>query len=73
MKRFVGEELILGIIGAVLTLVVVALTGAGAGATYLIAFGFLALLGGIRFRSELEELWAARLKRLSRRFRLVRR
>jgi hypothetical protein len=55
MRRFVGEELVLGVIGAVLTLVVVLLTGASAGATYLIAFGFLALIGGIRMRPEWEE------------------
>jgi hypothetical protein len=55
MRRFVGEELMLGTVGAVLTLIVVALTGASAGATYLIAFGFLALLGGIRMRPEWEE------------------
>lgn len=52
MRRFVGEELVLGVVGAVLTLIVVALTGASAGATYLIAFGFLALLGGIGMRPE---------------------
>jgi hypothetical protein len=54
MRRFVGEELVLGTVGAVLTLVVVALTGASAGATYLIAFGFLALLGGIGMRPDWE-------------------
>ena len=50
MRRFVGEEFVLGVIGAVLTFIVVVLTGASAGATYLIAFGFLVILAVVRMR-----------------------
>jgi hypothetical protein len=44
MKRIVGSVWAAGSIVAVLTLAVVAATGADAGATYLIAIGFGAIL-----------------------------
>lgn len=43
MKRFVGEDFGLVATLTVATVAVVAVTGAGAGATYLISFGFLAI------------------------------
>lgn len=66
MRRFVGEELVLGVIGAVLTLIVVLLTGASAGATYLIAFGFLVILAVVRMRPELEKTRREKRQRSTR-------
>lgn len=59
MKRIVGSDWGLSMAAAVLTLLVVAMTGAGAGATYLIAFGFLAIVIGIRLGPERIRLWRA--------------
>jgi len=66
MRHFVGEELVLGVIGAVLTLIVVLLTGASAGATYLIAFGFLVILAVVRMRPELEKTRREKRQRSAR-------
>jgi hypothetical protein len=51
MKRVVYDW-VLPLAAAALTLAVVAITGGGAGATYLIAFGFGAILMGIRLGPE---------------------
>lgn len=59
MKRFVEKDWPLSIVGAILTLVVVALTGADAGATYLIAIGFLAIILCIRMGPDRVRLWRA--------------
>lgn len=57
MKHVVGSPLAPSVAGALATLAVVAATGAGAGATYLIAIGFLAIVIGLRFGPESVRRW----------------
>lgn len=67
MKRIVGNDWALSLALAALTLAVVAITGAGAGATYLIAFGFLAIVIGICLGPERIRQWRAEREASSRR------
>ena len=48
MKRFVGNDLYAVPVITVLTLTIVALTGTGAGGTYVVSFALLAILIGWR-------------------------
>lgn len=73
MKRIVGKDWSLALVAAAVITIIVAVTGAGAGATYLITFGVMAIFGVILGRDELEELWGEKLRRLLQRARLVRR
>jgi len=57
MKRFDYSDFGTGAVVAMLTLAVVAVTGASAGATYLIAIGFLALAIAVRLGPERVQLW----------------
>lgn len=67
MKRIVRSDTFISIMTGVLAAAVVAATGADAGATYLIAFGFLAILIGIRLGPERVRLWRAEREASSRR------
>jgi hypothetical protein len=57
MKRFNYSDYATGAVIATLTLAVVAITDASAGATYLIAVGFLALAIAVRLGPERVQLW----------------
>lgn len=57
MKRFDYSDYVTGAVVATLTLAVVAVTDASAGATYLIAIGFLALAIAVRLGPERVQLW----------------
>lgn len=57
MKRLVGSTFLLSVTAGIVAAVIVAVTGAGAGATYLIGFGFTAVVIAIRLGPERVELW----------------
>lgn len=57
MKRFVRSDFGTVALITVLAVLVVAITGASAGATYLILVGFLAIALAIRLGPERLELW----------------
>jgi hypothetical protein len=57
MKRFVEKDWVVGLLGGVFAWVVAALTGADAGATYLIALGVVAITVCIMFGPERFRLW----------------
>ena len=57
MKRVVGSDAGMGVLAGVVSLLVVALTGASAGATYLITLGFSMIAVAIRLGPERMQLW----------------
>lgn len=60
MKRIVRGEAFMSTMAGVLAAGVVAATGASAGATYLITFGFVAIVIGIRLGPDRVRLWRAK-------------
>jgi hypothetical protein len=66
MKRIVRSEITLASVVAIATVAVVAATGAGMGAMYSIAFGFLAIALALRLGPERLQLWRERRDQAAR-------
>ncbi len=67
MRRFVENPWGMGTLVAILTLAVIVPTGAGRGATYLIALGFCVIAIGIVWGPERLDLWRTEHRRSSAR------